>query len=137
MTETEHQRIHDLKHRYCYTVDEAGPEEWVGLFTEDAEFTSARGETYRGKEELLAYKRRDSPADDWVSSAHMVSNPLIELDGRTASGRWYYVWLYENDAGEIGWGQGHYDDEYRKTDAGWRISAMTITHRINPGFGYE
>ncbi len=137
MTGDDHRRIRDLKHRYCYTVDEASPEEWAALFTDDAVFTSARGDTYRGKAEILDYKRQDSPADDWVASAHMVSNPLIEVEDGTASGRWYYVWLYQNEAGELGWGQGRYDDEYRETAAGWRISAMEITHRINPGFDYE
>jgi hypothetical protein len=105
MSEADRRRIRDLKHRYCYTVDEAGPEEWVALFTDDATFTSAMGDTYRGRDELLAYKRRDSPADDWVASAHMVSNSLIEVGDGTASGQWYYVWLYENEAGDVGWGQ--------------------------------
>ena len=137
MTAADRRRIRELKHRYCYTVDEGTPEEWAALFTDDAVFESARGVTYRGRDAILDYKRQDSPADDWIASAHMVSNPVIEVDGGTASGRWYYVWLYENDVNEIGWGQGRYDDEYRETDVGWRLSAMTITHRINAGFGYE
>jgi hypothetical protein len=70
------------------------------------------------KTKLLAYKRRVSPADDWVASAYMVSNPLIEVDDGTASGRWHYVWCYENDAGEIGWGPGRDDGAYRKS-GGW------------------
>lgn len=137
MAPGDRQRIRDLKHRYCYTVDEAGPEEWTALFTEDAVFTSAKGQTYRGRDEILDYKRGDSPADDWVTSAHMVTNPLIDLDGDEASGKWYYLWYYENANGDRGWGQGRYDEEYRRTAEGWRFSVMTITHRINPGFGYE
>ncbi|MFB6310104.1 MAG: nuclear transport factor 2 family protein [Salinirussus sp.] len=137
MVEDDRQQLRDLKHQYCYIVDEAGPEEWARLFTEDAVFTSARGETYTGRDEILAYKRQDSPADEWVTSAHMAMNPLINLDGDTASGQWYYLWYYENAAGDRGWGQGRYDEAYRRTADGWRFSEMTITHRINPGFGYD
>ena len=79
-------------------------------------------------------------ADDWVAnlvplftgldaSQHSMSNPLVDVDGETARCRMYMQaahFLFDDPEPEFTIG-GYYDDRLVRTDAGWRVTAVTLT----------
>ena len=79
-------------------------------------------------------------ADDWVAGVsmmfeqldttqHTMTNPIVDIEGDRARCRMYMQaeHFLENDQGEpdftIG---GYYDNQFVRTDSGWRISAVTL-----------
>ncbi|MBC8188544.1 MAG: nuclear transport factor 2 family protein, partial [Proteobacteria bacterium] len=68
-----------------------------------------------------------------VLTVHHGHMPEIEITGPdTASGIWSMVDIVQLGAGFKGYG--HYHDEYRKQEGGWRIARMRLTRLlIEPG----
>ena len=62
-------------------------------------------------------------------AVHYVMNPQIEVDGERATGRWYLLEpCTMREGGEQAvWGSAFYDEDYTKTDAGWKIANLTLT----------
>lgn len=113
--------IRRLKHEYCFLIDDGDYEAWADLFTADGRFESSQGGTYTGPDELTAFARDEFDAA-FAQTAHVVTNPVIDVDGTEATGRWYLVLIFETPDGETGWVQTTYDDEYRKVDGEWNIA---------------
>ncbi len=68
----------------------------------------------------------------YETTAHVVSNPLIDVEGDEATGRWYLMLAYRTPDGEVGWKQTTYEDEYRKADGEWKIvSSASIANIEN------
>lgn len=120
--------IKELKYEYCYRLDALDVDGFVALFTDDARFDIAGIMTGEGQGDLRAFMTtiRDR---DLAFLAHMVMNPVIDVDGTTASGRWYYVVMYEADDGSVEWGQGRYDEMYRQVAGSWKIAEVEAERR--------
>ena len=55
----------------------------------------------------------------------MVTNPVIDIDGDTASGRWRFVMMFTYADGQsferiIG----HYEERYARVDGQWRFTSL-------------
>lgn len=122
MSTSDVQAIRRLKHEYCFLIDEGHYEEWADLFTEDGQFTSSQGGTYENPDEIEAFAASDFDAA-FDETAHIVTNPVIDVDGDEATGRWYLVLCYRTNEGETGWIQTSYEDVYRKVDGEWKIAS--------------
>lgn len=121
--------IRRLKYQYCDAIDAGRYEEWASLFTEDGRFVRGSNDAYEGYEELYAFATEDfDPLFETV--AHIVTNPLIDVDGEAASGRWYLRFLYETPDGTVGWSHARYEDAYREIDGEWRIAESAVIPRI-------
>ncbi len=131
--------IKQLKARYAmhcddnYDADALAP-----LFSEDAVWEGGMLGHAEGREGIRSFFR-DAPTT--VSFAvHTVSNPLIEIDGSHATGRWY-LWqpMVLRDSDTCMWLCAQYDDRYVRTDAGWLFEHVKITIRAfspyEKGFG--
>jgi hypothetical protein len=63
----------------------------------------------------------------------MVTNPIIEVDGDTATGSWY-LWqpmVYALPEGDQAyWMSVRYDDRYRREPQGWRFEYVRITLKV-------
>lgn len=130
MSAEDREAIRRLKHEYCYLIDDGDYEEWVDLFTDDGQFSLGET-TFAGHDELyeFATERFDSV---YETTAHVVSNPLIDVEGDEATGRWYLMLAYRTPDGEVGWKQTTYEDEYRKVDGEWKIvSSASIANIEN------
>jgi hypothetical protein len=110
--------IKQLKARYALLLDAKRWSDWRLLFTDDARF------------EGVAVPP-DADADSFVAAVgelcesrtaymhHHCHTPIIELtSATTARGLWAL-------AGEHG--PGHYEEEYRKEDDGWKISFLRLS----------
>lgn len=120
--------IEELKHEYCYRLDSTDIDGFVDLFTEDARFDIAGIAEGEGHDQLREFITGIADRD-LETLAHMVANPVLDIDGDTASGKWYYVVMIESGDGGVEWGQGRYDEEYRRVDGEWRISRITAARR--------
>jgi len=86
----------------------------VELFTADGTLALTRG-TFRGREEIGSFldELGETP-NRWES--HMSHNPIIDIDGDSATGRWCYEVPVVWEDGTAGWSQGMYDETYRRVD---------------------
>jgi len=126
--EAEH-AIRQLKHEYCFAIDGGRYEEWASLFTDDGRFVRGSGDSYEGFDELHEFASEQfDPLFETVT--HVVTNPVVDVDGNEATGRWYLLFIYETGEGEVGWTQARYEDEYRQVESEWRIAESQVVPRI-------
>ncbi|MDH3678358.1 MAG: nuclear transport factor 2 family protein [Acidimicrobiia bacterium] len=124
--------IKQLKARYCARCDDDYDADGLAaLFTEDAVWDG--GNTFgvaRGREAIRAHF---TGASERVTIArHQVMNPIIEIDGHTATGHWLLFQPCTNASrrGEQAvWLAATYADTYRRAfdaEDGWLIASTTI-----------
>lgn len=123
-------RIQQLKYRYCYCIDEKRCDAFVDLFTDDAKIEYATREPYNGRDEIQAFI--ETHVTEAERMAHTALNPVLEIDGDTASGEWYGIVFISNDEkGNASFGHGKYDETYRKTDDGWKFTSLRTESRFS------
>lgn len=92
----------------------------AALFTDDGVWESGTLARFEGAAAIAA--GLDVAPVEFV--VHLFLNPLITLAGETASAQWRALLLL-NAGGAARWGVSHYQVEYRRTAAGWRISSLS------------
>ncbi|MFC6731632.1 MULTISPECIES: nuclear transport factor 2 family protein [unclassified Haladaptatus] len=117
--------ISQLKHEYCYRIDDGDYDEWVSLFTEDGTFGRAGQDPAEGAEGLQ-YFATEIFDNMYQQTAHLLSNPVIDVDGDEATGQWYLLLQFTDDEGEQQWMQGRYEDEFERVDGEWKLSSVTV-----------
>ena len=89
---------------------------------------------YEGREAIAkVFREKIGPVPCFMW--HLGHTPYIEVHGDKATGRWGWTALVrfpDSDAMECG---GVYDDEYVKTDEGWKIKKKVITGWYMMEFG--
>jgi len=122
--------IKNLKASYCYLVDDgvAGDasklDELLTHFTDDAKADFGAYGTYEGKEALARFFKEMVPGV-LSYAAHMVHNPIIEVEGDGAGGRWYFeVPCTLREPNRAAWIQGRYEEEYGKVGGGWKWKSI-------------
>ena len=114
--------IESLKYRYLRSLDTKDWATFESTLTEDVTGNYGESLAFSNRNELVGYMRENvGPA---VITEHRVAHPEIEIDGDTARGRWYLqgrVIVAEFSFMLIG--AAFYDDTYRRTADGWRISS--------------
>jgi ketosteroid isomerase-like protein len=119
--------IMNLEADYAFAADTRQTDLLVNLFTEDGVIdVRPYGERIVGREAIRRF-RAESP-NKVASSVHYLHNPHIVVDGNTARGRFYWLaalnWVATNEAV---WSSGFYQDEFVKTDEGWKIKKKVMT----------
>ena len=115
-------QIKELRATYCYHVDDQEADAFASLFTEDAILDFGNAGTYEGHDELREFINSVVP-EFYEFIVHMVHNPVIEVDGDTASGRWYFE-APATSQGTDTWIQGQYDEEYARVDGEWKFAEI-------------
>ncbi|NMO02517.1 nuclear transport factor 2 family protein [Gordonia sp. TBRC 11910] len=109
------------KYRYLRALDTKDWDTFSDTLTEDA--TGNYGElNLTSRSEIVAFMRKNMGPR--MVSEHRVAHPEIDVDGDTATGRWYLqdkVIVAEMNFMLVG--AAFYADTYRRTDDGWRISS--------------
>ena len=109
--------IRELTARYCYAVARNDLEGVVSLFCEDGEFVM-EDRSFSGREGIRAGYGAGMPDP---SPKPFIQNHVIEVDGDRASGI-CAVEIRAVQGGEAYTGAGHYEDEYRREDDGWKFA---------------
>ena len=115
--------IEDLVYEYAAVIDQKRFDELRNVFTEDAHIDySEVGGPVGTRDEIIAFLNQVMSM--FPNHQHLNANPQIKVDGDTATGRVMCFNPQELVMGEekqlfmLGlW----YLDEYRRTDAGWRM----------------
>lgn len=129
---SDHQAICEVRYRYAMGLDTCDWALYRSIFTDEIEidFSSFNG-----------VPAGTMSADDWVAqcrvfftgldaSQHVMTNPLVEVDGDRARCRMYMTadHYFANDQGGnryvIG---GFYDDRLVRDGDGWLLEAVTLT----------
>ncbi|WP_338727182.1 nuclear transport factor 2 family protein [Haladaptatus sp. DJG-WS-42] len=121
----DHLEISQLKHEYCHLIDDNEYDAWVSLFTEDGSFGRA-GEDRAEGEKGLQYFATEIFDEMYDHTAHLLMNPVIDVAGDEATGRWYVLLMYTDSEGTQQWMQGRYEDEFERVDGEWKLSAVTV-----------
>ena len=128
--------IKALKARYCWYCDD--PEmhhRFDELFTEDAVFIEEPVDHLEGRAAIAAWTEEYIRTNVW--SRHDATNPLIEVDGDTATGRWQVPLLSIqriDGAQQMLWASGTYQEQYRRVGGEWLFSRVHAAGRWMTSF---
>jgi SnoaL-like domain len=120
------EEIKAVKYRYLRALDTKQWGEFADTLTGDVvgDYGGSLGEEHHftDRDSLVEFMRTSLPAN--VISEHRVTHPEITIDGDEATATWYLqdrVIVAEFDFMLIG--AAFYNDRYRRTEDGWKISA--------------
>jgi len=117
--------LKELRAKYCYYVDEQDWEPFVDLFVPDPTLDFGGMGVYEGQSGLERFAA-EFVEGQLEGSAHMLSNPILEIDDDEATGRWYVESPLTFADGSGAWRQGWYRDEYQRVDGAWKINSITM-----------
>ena len=112
--------ISQLKYRYLRTLDTKDWDGFADCFVPEAT-GDYNGLVFEDRAALVAYMREN--LGEGLLTLHQVHHPEIDVDGDTATGRWYlqdkviveaFKFLLE--------GAAFYEDRYVRTPEGWRVA---------------
>lgn len=122
--------IKQLKARYAaYCDDDYDADGIASLFTKDGIWDGGQMGCYDGRKAIHDFF---SVSDQVVPFAiHHVTNPLIEIDGDRATGRWY-LWqpCTFADGNQSLWMAGTYNDVYVRHEDDWFFQHVVVTLRM-------
>lgn len=120
------EQIKQLKHRYCaYCDDNYNPDGLASLFTDDGIWDGGvfgRAETATGIRAFFA------DVSNQVSFAnHYVTNPIIDIDGDEASGRWD-LWqpMVMSENSSALWLVAKYREQYVRRNDAWKFRVIEV-----------
>jgi len=122
--------IKQLKARYAAFCDDDYDENGIASqFTDDGVWDGGPMGCYNGKKAIREFF---SVSDKAVPFAiHHLTNPIIEIDGDRATGRWYLWQPCTFAAGNQGlWMAGTYQDEYQRIGDHWLFEHVVIKLRL-------
>lgn len=122
--------IRALKHRYCtYCDDGYDAARLAPLFAEDAIWDGGVLGRFVGREAIRAFFVQCAKLVPFA--IHQVTNPVLEIDGDRASGRWYLWEPIVFASGNRGlWMAARYDDRYRRERGEWLFESVKIDLRM-------
>jgi len=122
------QEIMNLEADYCYAADAQDPDAYARVFAQDGVLdVGPFGGRIAGKEAIREFCRTAFPATVGFMM-HCLHNPRITVSGDKAKARFYWqaavTWKATNEAV---WQAGSYDDEFVRTNEGWKIKEKGIS----------
>lgn len=128
--------IRNLVARLAQLADDGELDEYIQLFTEDAVWDggAALG-TKQGHAELLAAardRRASGAAGPGTNSRHVITTSVVDVADDRATGRAVFHFYVKTDGAPELALLGLYDDEFERTDGGWRLSRRAITVGVSP-----
>lgn len=123
--------IYELKYRCCWAIDRNDAQTLTDVFTSDGILRGKRlseAEPHvrlNGHEELRSLVEPGGEADSTMLTQHRPYNPVLTIDGDTATGKWYVSVISIPESKEtIDLLVGTYEDSYRRVDGTWKIDAV-------------
>ena len=125
--------IKQLKAIYCDICDDRhNPDRIASVFAEDGIWEGGDFGKAQGHE---AIKVLFSDFREQISfSQHNIMNPIINVDGDTATGSWYIVgpWDFVKNDEKV-WMTLRYRDDYVKVDGQWKYQHLRAVLRFTAG----
>ena len=126
--------IKQLKAEYCDICDDGhNPDRIVKIFAEDgiwegggfgkAEGHAAIRELFQGFQKQISF------------SQHQVMNPVIKIEGETATGIWYFFGPFTfSRKNQAKWLAARYQDDYIKVDGEWKFQHLRARGRLSTDY---
>jgi len=123
-----------LQRAYGFYLDKGYWGEAADLFTDDATYEQGVDGVYVGRERIREVIVRLSGGNPGPGlpfgqlHERFQLQPVITLaeDGQTAQGRWHELAMYGQYGESAEWGDGVYENSYRKEGGVWKISALRL-----------
>ena len=129
------EQIRQLKYRYLRTLD---TKDWSGFeecFLPEATADYA-GLAFADRAALVDYMRTNLGPE--IVTMHHCHHPEIEVDGDTATARWYLHDQVISAAYEFRLeGAAFYDDTYRRTPEGWKVAHTGYTRTFEATYSLK
>ncbi len=125
--------IKKLKALYCAYCDRGYDADGIAsLFTEDAVWDGGRFGRYEGREAIRSFFRGASKI--FPFALHQVMNPIIEVQGDRATGKWY---LFQPatlaEGNQAVWLAARYEEEYVRVGGQWKFQHLKVfPHFLTP-----
>jgi hypothetical protein len=118
--------IKQLKARYCDICDDDHNAQRIPeVFAANAIWEGRGIGRAEGHEEIQDLFRRFHEAISF--SQHMAVNPVIDVDGGTASGTWYFFGPFTmREDNRAVWQAARYHEQYVKENGEWKILRLTV-----------
>jgi hypothetical protein len=132
--------IKKLMFNYTYWLDYGEQEKVIDCFIDNAVMdVQVRGEVkedentfafkFEGKEALRNFYNIIVHEKDRFSASHLILNPVVDVQGDRAAGRFYL--LEPTNIARAMWGHGRYDMEFVRVDDLWKISFFGFLWNFN------
>jgi uncharacterized protein (TIGR02246 family) len=125
------EEIKQLKAVYCLHCDRGyAPDAIAALFTEDAVWDGGTGGKAVGRAAIREFFVAASGRFPYA--AHLVTNPIIRVDGDQAAGAWRMLMpciLKDGDGERSAMQCAEYDEVYRRVDGQWLIASLKVQRR--------
>lgn len=118
-----------LKSIYCNTVDRGFDrqkqegETIEDIFVEDGLWVAGAARSGKGWAGIRAALKTP---EELPFALHLVLNPVIDINGDTATGQWHLLMMMTLPDGAPYWATAIYNDEFVRTPEGWRFKAIRI-----------
>jgi ketosteroid isomerase-like protein len=118
--------IKKLKAKYCAACDKQYDADAIAaLFTEDAVWDGGNFGAHHGREAIRKFFQGAS--EIFPFALHQVMNPLIEVDGDSATGQWY---LFQpctlGEHNQAMWLAAKYAEEYVRSGEEWQFKSLKV-----------
>ena len=121
--------IKQLKADYCAACDDDyEPDTLAGFFCEDAVWDGHAFGRFEGRQAIRDFFAGAPGVFSFAS--HNVMNPKIEVEGDTATGRWYLIQPCTARGEQALWLCATYRDRYRREADRWRFAHVDIEVRF-------
>jgi SnoaL-like domain len=101
----------------------------ASMFTKDGSWQAEGFPRLDGREAIRSAFKQFSVLAPFAF--HTVSNPLIEIDGDSATGEWHLTEMFTDASGSEFWAAGIYADRFVRSDEGWRFKSLVLTYAFN------
>ena len=109
--------------------DDGELDEYIDCFTEDACWGGSGFPERSGHSEILAgarERRATGTAGPGSNTRHLLSICVVRIDGDTATSRSIFLFYRDTQATPALELMGVWEDELRRTSAGWKLARRTI-----------
>jgi len=123
-----------LQRAYGFYMDKGYWREATDLFCEDASYEQGVDGVYVGRERIheMIVKLTGGNSGPGLPFGQLHERfqlqPVITIadDGNTAQGRWHELSMFGQYGESAEWGDGVYENRYRKEDGVWKIASMRL-----------
>jgi uncharacterized protein (TIGR02246 family) len=127
MGEVSEEAIRRVLAGYCQSCDDGLFDDFAALFAPDAVFQALPAEAVQGRDAIKSFMEAGYGPD--MRGKHLCGEPLIRVDGDTATATTDFVFVGRKPGG--GWGVtvvGRYGDDLARDDMGtWRFTRRVIS----------
>lgn len=127
--------IANLKARYLDTADGGwdrishDAEQVKALVADDFTWNGSLFGSFEGVEGAAALWRQCR--FNLPFAYHVITNPLIEVDGDNGHGEWHVQWYATDKQGTELWAMAVYQDRFVRTENGWKIKSVAVSNAFS------